>query len=306
MRPCVQLPKQSQKGLSCMVSNYFSSRSLLSRVAIAASTLALCALPFAAQAQTDSSPEGGQQYSSSADWKAYLTDYEPDGGSEGGGGGGSRQYGQYNNRYPEYTSRWSHLAFEGGAGFTAPVGNTTHGWETYGYNIRVGGGWNFTKRIGALIEYQWNRDKIPGSTLTQLAIESGSNVPFGGNVNTWSFTIDPIIYQPFTKTIGGYVTGGGGFYRKVTNFTAPVLGTTCYYYYCYEGYFPTTIAHSSSNQGGLNFGVGFYWKAFGEDSNTKFYTEVRYVWVDSPVASPKDPYGSGTQGTIPVTFGIRF
>ncbi|MGC2502968.1 MAG: hypothetical protein WA400_12650, partial [Silvibacterium sp.] len=121
----------------------------------------------------------------------------------------------------------------------------------------------------------------------------------------WSFTLDPIIYQPFTKTFGGYITGGGGFYRKVTNFTAPVLGLSCYYY-CYEGYFPTTIAHSSSNQGGLNIGVGGYWKAFGEDSNTKLYTEVRYVWVDSPVASNSDPYGSGTQGTIPVTFGVRF
>ncbi len=285
-----------------MVSLCFPSRAFLNRIAIAASTIAFFALPFTVQAQTETVSEGGQQYSSSADWRAYLTDYDFDGAP---GASASPQYGQNSNRYPEYNSRWSHMAFEGGVGFTAPVGNTTHGWETYGYNIRVGGGWNFTKRIGALIEYQWNKDKIPGSTLTQLAIASGSNVPFGGNVNTWSFTVDPIIYQPFTKTFGGYVTGGGGFYRKVTNFTAPVLGESCYYY-CYIGYFPTTIAHSSSNQGGLNFGVGFYWKAFGEDSNAKFYTEARYVWVDSPVASPKDPYGSGTQGTIPATFGIRF
>ncbi|MGC1363836.1 MAG: hypothetical protein WA419_11375 [Silvibacterium sp.] len=274
----------------------------MNRLAIAASAFALLAVPYAARAQAGTATEGGQQYSSSADWKSYLTDYDFDGAP---GASASPQYGQSNNRYPEYTSRWSHLAVEAGAGFTAPVGNTAHGWETYGYNVRAGAGWNFSKRLGALIEYQWNRDKIPGSTLTQLAIQSGSSVPFGGNVNTWSFTLDPIIYQPFTKTFGGYITGGGGFYRKVTNFTAPVLGLSCYYY-CYEGYFPTTIAHSSSNQGGLNIGVGGYWKAFGEDSNTKLYTEVRYVWVDSPVASNSDPYGSGTQGTIPVTFGVRF
>ncbi len=285
-----------------MVANCYSSRNLLNRLAIAASAFALLAVPYAARAQAGTATEGGQQYSSSADWKSYLTDYDFDGAP---GASASPQYGQSNNRYPEYTSNWSHVAIEAGAGFTAPVGNTTHGWETYGYNVRAGGGWNFSKRLGALIEYQWNRDKIPGSTLTQLAIQSGSSVPFGGNVNTWSFTIDPIIYQPFTKSFGGYITGGGGFYRKVTNFTAPVLGLSCYYY-CYEGYFPTTIAHSSSNQGGVNIGVGGYWKAFGEDSNTKLYTEVRYVWVDSPVASNSDPYGSGTQGTIPVTFGVRF
>jgi hypothetical protein len=274
-------------------------RSFLNRVAFAASTIALFSLPFAAQAQT--TPEGGQQYSSSSDWKSYLTSYDFDGEP---GANASPQYGQ-GNRYPDYTSRWSHLAFEAGAGFTAPVGNTAHGWETYGYNIRVGAGWNFTKHFGTLIEYQWNRDKIPGSTLTALAEANGLTQPLNGNVNVWSFTIDPIIYMPVTHTLGGYVTGGGGFYRKVTNFTQLFPAETCYFY-CYIGFFPTTVAHSSSNQGGLNIGLGGYWKAFGEDSNAKLYSEVRYVWVDSPVASPKDPYGSGTQSTIPVTFGIRF
>jgi hypothetical protein len=190
------------------------------------------------------------------------------------------------------------------------LGNTTHGGvnypdsvgETYGYNIKAGAGWNFTKRLGVLLEYNFNRDKIPGSTLTELAIQSGLNTPLGGNVNTWSFTIDPIFYLPITNKMGGYVTGGGGFYRKVTNFTAPELEDDFFF----EVQVPTTIAHSSSNQGGLNIGVGAYWKAFGEDSNAKLYTEVRYVWVDSPVASNSDPFGSGTSSLLPVTFGIRF
>jgi hypothetical protein len=286
-----------------MVSNAFFSRNLLSRLAVAASSVALFMLPVAVQAQTSTAPEGGQQYSSSADWKAYLTDYDFDGAP---GASASPQYGGESNRYPGYgESRWSHVAFEAGGGFTAPVGNTTHGWETYGYNLRFGAGWNFNKWFGTLIEYQWNRDKIPGSTLTTLAIDSGIGQPINGNVNIWSFTIDPIIYLPVTHAFGGYVTGGGGFYRKVTNFTALSLGEVCQFY-CYIGYFPSTIAHSSSNQGGLNIGVGGYWKAFGEDSNMKLYAEARYVWVDSPVASPQDPYGSGTSGTIPVTFGVRF
>jgi len=286
-----------------MVSHCFSSRNLLNRLAIAASIFTLCTLPYATQAQSGTVAEGGQQYSSSADWKAYLSSYDFDAAP---GASASPQYGENSNRYPEYTSRWSHLALEAGAGFTAPIGNTAHGAETYGYNIRAGAGWNFTKRLGALIEYQWNRDKIPGSTLTAYSIESGYDQPLGGNVNVWSFTIDPIIYLPVTHTLGGYVTGGGGFYRKVTNLTALLPGEGCGFYGCYIAYFPSTVAHSSSNQGGLNIGVGGYWKAFGEDSNTKLYAEVRYVWVDSPVASSKDPFGSGTQSTIPVTFGVRF
>jgi hypothetical protein len=294
-----------------MMEHCLLSRSLVRRVALAASLVTLAAIPCAAIAQTADASDDGHEgsspanYSSSLEWKSYVRTDDSPGDALPGSPRPSPQYGQSNTRYPEYNSRWSRVAIEAGVGFTAPVGNTTHGWETYGYNIKAGAGWNFTKRLGVLLEYQWNRDKIPGSTLTQLAIASGSNVPFGGNVNTWSFTLDPIFYLPVTKRAGAYVTGGGGFYRKVTNFTAPVLSISCYYY-CYEGYYPTTIAHSSSNQGGLNIRAGFYWKALGEDSNAKFFAEAGYLWVDSPVASNSDPYGSGTSSLVPVTFGIRF
>jgi hypothetical protein len=295
-----------------MVENCNFSRSLVRRIALAASALALAAMPYAAKAQTDATSDDGHLYSSSIDWKSFLNADDFNAGMSAASPSPAPQYGggSGNNRYPESTSRWSHLALVAGAGFTAPIGNTTHGGvnypnsigETYGYNIKAGAGWNFTKRLGVLLEYNFNRDKIPGSTLTELAIQSGLNTPLGGNVNTWSFTIDPIFYLPITNKMGGYVTGGGGFYRKVTNFTAPELEDDFFF----EVQVPTTIAHSSSNQGGLNIGVGAYWKAFGEDSNAKLYTEVRYVWVDSPVASNSDPFGSGTSSLLPVTFGIRF
>lgn len=215
------------------------------------------------------------------------------------------QYGGYGNRYPNYQNRWSHLAFEAGGGATAPVGNDVRdGYDTWGYNFNVGAGWNFSKRIGALIEWQFNNNKIPGSTLAALSNESGI-YPLYGNIHTWGFSVDPILYQPITHTVGAYITGGGGFYRKVTTFSTPVLGEQCYYF-CYEGYFPQTVAHSSSNQGGLNLGIGLYWKAFGQDSNAKLFAEARYLWVNSPGASNSDPYGSGTEGIIPITFGLRF
>jgi hypothetical protein len=285
-------------------------RPFVCRIALVASLLALAGMPCIVSAQTDSDNSDGRHaassgvdYSSSLDWKNYLKMDDSLDGALPGSPSPRPQYGQ-NNNYPSYTSRWSRIAIEAGAGFTAPIANTAHGWETYGYNIKAGAGWNFNKHLGVLLEYQWNRDKIPGSTLTQLAISSGSPTPLGGNVNTWSFTLDPIYYFPVTPRMGAYVTGGGGFYRKVTNFTAPGLTYVCYFY-CYAGYVPTTVAHSSSNQGGLNIGAGFYWK-LNEDSRMKLFAEARYTWVDSPTSSPSDPYGSGTSSLIPVTFGVRF
>lgn len=280
-----------------MVTNCCSSRSILGRFAIVASVLAFFLLSFAVKAQTRSVADGSRQYSSSADWKAYLSSYDFDGTP---GASASPQYGQYprNNNYPYYNSRWSHFAFEAGAGFTAPVGNDVRdGFDGWGYNVTFGGGWNFSKNIGALLEYQFNRNTIPQATLAKNGIPSG-------NINTWSLTLDPIIYLPMTPTMGAYVTGGGGFYRKVTNFSAPQAVEQCYYF-CYYGYANETIGHFSSNQGGLNIGLGGYWKAFGPDSNAKLYAEARYVWVDSPPPT-RTQQGEGTEELIPVTFGIRF
>ncbi|MFZ0663014.1 MAG: hypothetical protein WAM66_10005 [Acidobacteriaceae bacterium] len=291
-----------------MVSRCAFSRTSLIHLAIAASTAVLLALPCVAQTQFSPDSDSSQQSSSSSEWKTALASYDL---SAAPSASASAQYGQYGrrNNYPNSTNRWSHLAFEVGGGATAPVGNAARDWETWGYNVNVGAGWNFSKYLGTLIEYQFNRMKIPGSTLTALAIANDTGTPIGGNINTWSLTLDPILYLPVvTHSAGAYVTGGGGFYRKVTNFTEPVLSTQCdpYYGFCYSGYVPTTVAHSSSNQGGLNLGLGLYWKAFGPDSNAKLYAEARYVWVDSPKASASDIYGSGTEGFIPITFGLRF
>lgn len=292
-----------------MVSSCSLSRNLLSRFAIAATALAFLALPFGAHAQTATATAtaASPQYSSSAGWRQALSNYDFAGGPAGPNA--APQYGQYgrNNRYPAYgSSTFSHIAIEAGGGFTAPVGNTTHGHQTFGYNVTLGGGWNFNRRLGALLEFQFIRNKIPGSTLTALAIANDTGTPLGGNVNTWSLTIDPIFYQPLTQSFGAYLTGGGGFYREVTNFTVPVQTTGCDFYFCYPLIVSQTVAHSSSNQGGLNIGLGFYWKAFGPSSNAKLYAEARYVWVDAPISSPSDPFGTGTAGLIPVTIGVRF
>jgi hypothetical protein len=309
-----------------MVANCDRDCPLLRRMLIAASAFAIgFSLNAAAQtASAANNPADGQSYSSSTDYRAYLNTDSLLGGSssfaEPSAAGGSPQYGGggRSSSYPSYESRWSHIAFEGGFGFSVPIGNDTNysqasindGYlspsESVGYGLTVGGGWMFTKKLGALLEYQFLRQGIPGNYLNALSsADAGgpsSTTGLGGNINTWSFTVDPIYYLPFSHKSGAYVTGGGGFYRKVTNFTEPV--ESCYFY-CISA--PETVDHFSSNQGGLNIGLGVYRKIFGEDSNGKFYAEVRYVWVNSPGPNSSNSFqGSGTEGLLPVTFGIRF
>lgn len=274
------------------------ARLFFGRLAMVASAcfLASVCLPASAQAV--------HNYSSSASYKALYRGVDFDGSSLASAPtpnlNPEPQYGQTTGqtttRYPSYQSKWSHLAFEVGGGFTTPIGNTGK-YQTFGGNLRVGGGWNFNKWLGALAEFEFDSDKIPGKVL------AGVGAP-GGHVHTWSISVDPIIYYAHSSKFGGYLTGGGGFYHKATIFTTPVQSCSYYYgYYC--GVQNVTIGQFSSGQGGLNIGTGGTWKAFGPDSRAKLYAEARYEWVDSPAATKTTP-GTGTENLIPVTFGIRF
>ncbi len=305
-----------------MVANCDRTCPLSRRMMAVAAALAI-GFSLSAAAQTAPASKistDAQSYSSSIDYTASLTtDALPGAAPAGPVANASPQYGGHNNNYPSYnnySSTWSHIAVDLGAGFTAPIGSDTsynsalinselspsEGW---GYNINVGGGWNFSKRIGVLLEYQFNREGMAGDYLNALnAANSSSGGDIGGNINTWSFTLDPVFYLPYSQGSGFFVTGGGGFYRKVTNFTEPECEEDIYYGYICES---ATAYHFSSNQGGFNAGFGWYHKVFGPDSNGKFYAEVRYVWVNSPQPDSSNYYqGSGTEGLIPVTFGVRF
>jgi hypothetical protein len=200
--------------------------------------------------------------------------------------------------HPHHTGTLTdHLAIELGGGFNVPSGNTTT-WQSVGYNINLGGGWMFNDRIGMLAEYNFNRSSIPTQTLNNIGEPDG-------NVHLWSFTLDPIIYYKTGGRIGGYVTGGGGFYRKLTTFTQPVfLGFFCDFYGCFPQFTNVTLSHFSSNQGGVNIGTGVTFKP-NADGKAKFYAEARYVWVDSPTSSASR-IGTGTVNMFPVTFGFRW
>ncbi len=194
---------------------------------------------------------------------------------------------------------FSHLTFEAGGGANAPIGNDAP-VITWGGNFTGGVGYRLMKRVSLMAEYQFMDNKLPGG----LIADAGAQ---GGHAHIWSLTLDPVIDLLPGKKNGVYVTGGGGFYRKVTSFTDPEEVEECYYF-CYTGVENVVVSHFSSNQGGLNIGFGITHTLgsadTGSDGRLKAFAEARYVWINTPGVGTPD--GLGTTGLIPVTLGIRW
>ncbi|HVC47878.1 MAG TPA: hypothetical protein VND90_11575 [Terracidiphilus sp.] len=210
-----------------------------------------------------------------------------------------------NGRYQHSHSWFSNLAFEAGGGVNAPT-NASSPYITWGANFTVGAGLRINPYLSMLAEYQFIDDKLPGA----LIAETGAQ---GGHAHIWSLTLDPVFDLFPSSSNSVYLTGGGGFYRKVTSFTNPVQTQYCDYYYCYPGIANVVVGHFSSNQGGWNIGAGFTHRLGGlyGESRMKLFAEVRYLDVLTPAVTTQ-PNGLGTTTVaadtkiIPVTFGVRW
>ena len=210
------------------------------------------------------------------------------GGGQYGGGG-------------EKHSVLHNWTFEAGGGFNAPISNSV----TYGGQFTVGAGLNFNKYLAALIEYQFIDDKLPG----YLIAEAGAK---GGYAHIWSFTIDPVIDLMPKATNDVYVTGGGGFYRKVTSFTDPEETSIAITSARLERQTPWSgtsrpIRAASTSARASSTGLG---GMYG-DSNTKLFVEARYLDVFSPaVMGSANGLGmtsvAANTRIIPVSVGVRF
>lgn len=203
---------------------------------------------------------------------------------------------------------WHHaasgFAFEGGFGFGAPESGSI-GW---GWNLLIGAGVHMGQHFTPMIEYQFMH-----TGLAQYIIdEAGSN---GGFTHIWSFGIDPVYDIAPKASNDFYVKGGGGFYRKLTNFTDPEPQLYCDYFgECGYVNVNTVVSHFSSNQGGWNIGGGYYHR-FGGIYGTgkmKFFAEARYLDVLTPAVNGTSTTGAAVTAipadtkVIPVTFGFSW
>jgi hypothetical protein len=200
----------------------------------------------------------------------------------------------------------SKLALEFGGGFSAPTDKSAITW---GGQFTVGGGINLSPRFAVLAEYQFMDNKLPGALIAQ----TGAN---GGHAHIWSLTVDPVVSLFPKSSHDLYVTGGGGFYRKVTSFTDPEEAEYCDYYYGYCGVetVNTVVGHFSSNQGGFNIGAGYQHRMGGmyHDSKMKLFVEARFVDVLTPAVNGITPSGLGVTTVaadtklVPVSVGLRW
>jgi hypothetical protein len=241
-----------------------------------------------------------------------------------------RSYGRPNysggNTNSDGSAKWTFMA---GAGFTLPIGDT-HVYETPGYVFQFGGGRNFNKTIGVLLQFDYDHFGLQTSTLNNqqyiynygctliLQEEDVCTLVSGltGSNHVWSFTLDPTFTLPTNGSLGAYAVVGGGFYHKVTNFAEPELIPTEFGEYEEEA----SIDEYTSNAFGVNGGFGVTYK-FSHFSNERFYMEARYVLllnsqrvgytaanVGTTSYDGYDAYPANSNRTtyIPVTFGIRF
>jgi len=250
-----------------------------------------------------------------------------------------RRYGRptYNgtNSNPDGSEKWTFLA---GMMLDLPIGNT-HKYQTPGYDFQFGGGRNFNKNVGVLLQFDYDHFGLQGATIanenyiynyctvaeapvadcTPGPAPAGTATPIDGNNHVWSFTVDPTYTFATEGSTGAYLVVGTGFYHKVTNFTTPTTEQYCYFY-CQEITANATFDHYTSNAIGVNGGVGATWK-FNKFSNEKLYLEARYVLMlnsqrygvtsanvatSSLAATDFYPANSNRTTFIPITFGLRF
>jgi hypothetical protein len=242
-------------------------------------------------ASTDSSRDAAatSTESSSNDYLTLIDTSSADPAAPASPAGKGAGGGPYDNRGPRSFSRWT---FEAGAGFNAPIGNDIP-YITWGGNFTLGGGYRFSPRFSVLGEYQFIFDKLPGA----FVAAGGGN---GGNAHIQSITAAPVIDLFPKHATSVYLTGGGGWYHKSTNFTV----TVCCDFYGYPVNVTTNSFSSDQWGGNIGFGISHRLGGIYGDGTMKLFAEARYLYINTPPIG--EPNGLGSTGLIPVTLGVRF
>jgi hypothetical protein len=145
------------------------------------------------------------------------------------------------NTNADGSNKWGFL---GGVGLTLPMGNTYH-YLNPSWGFQVGGGRNFSKKFGVMLQFDYDNFGFNKTTLdnqfnlynTAVGIydnlyTTGPNDPnystglasLDGSTHVWSFTLNPTYTFYSGDAWGAYVVGGVGLYPKVANLTTPEEG----------------------------------------------------------------------------------
>ncbi len=194
---------------------------------------------------------------------------------------------------PANAQGWNILNWNIGGGFTEPV-YATGSSNNVGWNAGAGIGVSPIPYLGVMGDFNFNRMNLNDSTLA-------ANGTPGGNMNIWSFSVDPMIRLNPRGRFGMYLIGGVGVYHRNVQFTSPTVATTPIFDPFFGGYVPFSFSANvvtdefTQTKLGWDGGAGVEWK-LGE-GRTSFYAEARYHRMNStPVITEY----------VPVTFGFRW
>jgi len=183
------------------------------------------------------------------------------------------------------------FTFGVGGGFTTPVGNTGRHIDD-GWNIGGGFGGNFSPYVGAMINLNYNSFGLNSATLANIGVP-------GGGLHVFSATLDPIVHLNPRGHVDFYLTGGGGLYHRIVDYTQPSVAVVPGFD-PFLGFFPVAVpttqilASYSVNKPGVDVGAGI---AFGTKRHGKIFAEAKYNRIFM---------GQFHTDYVPVTFGFRW
>ncbi|HEX5410314.1 MAG TPA: outer membrane beta-barrel protein [Terriglobia bacterium] len=186
--------------------------------------------------------------------------------------------------------RWN---FDIGAGATPTVGTTKDELST-GWNVQGGAGVNFNPYLGVTAQVLYTGLGVNNSVIRRF------NVP-GADAHIWGFTLNPEVRINPDGRVGLYFIGGGGYYRRVVNFTEPTLQTTLVFDPFFGIITPVTyqakaIIGTITRVGwGGNVGEGITFRV--GRGGAKLFVEARFHYISTQSEATK---------IVPITVGVRW
>src|ERR1700730_12899038 len=137
---------------------------------------------------------------------------------------------------------WS---FNLGGGVSFPMSDTSKFVGNGGHFV-IGGGRNLRPALGVNTELMWLDMPPKRSFLDQIGAPDGS-------ARTYAWTFNGILRIPTKRRFGTYVIGGGGWYHRSGELTAPAIvpGTICAPFWswwgviCFNGLIATLVVLAS-------------------------------------------------------------
>jgi opacity protein-like surface antigen len=179
-----------------------------------------------------------------------------------------------------------------GGGFSPLLGQISDRLDN-GWNVTVGGGYDFTRHFETNLQFTYNGFGVRPLVLAEAGAPAA-------NSHMWSITVDPKLRLHPSGRVDPYIVGGVGYYRRTIEFTQPTVAPVFLFDPFFDTFFselvPANIVLGDITRGGVggNLGAGFDVPFVG---GTRFSIEARYQYAAT---------GNLPMRMIPLTVGIKW